>query len=254
MAANFLDPVFRPLLSLEPFFVILILSFVLTLIATLIYKFMTDQKMMKSLKEDLKKHQEELKKHRNNPTKMMEVQKAAMEKNMKYMMLSMKPTLVTFIPIILIFSWMNSALAFYPIAPTETFTTTLTLANSVAGNVSLELQDGLVLMSPNQQEITNHAASWEIKAVKEGSYFITYLVKDKTYTKEVLVTTEQRYEQAVKVLKNDPYVKQMTVSYRPLRVFGDNFSIFGWHPGWIGTYIILSIIFSLGLRKLMGLH
>ncbi|MBI4447344.1 DUF106 domain-containing protein [Candidatus Woesearchaeota archaeon] len=90
----------------EPYGLIII-SFILTLIVTLAYKFFTDQKLMKELKEEMKALQKEVKELKDHPEKMMEAQKKAMEKNMKYLMHSMKPTLITFIPIILIFGWLR---------------------------------------------------------------------------------------------------------------------------------------------------
>ena len=103
-----LDPVLSPFISLGHFWAVFLISLIIALIITLVYKWVTDQELMKTLKEDIKALQQEMKKLRDNPSKMMEVQKKAMEKNMKYMMQSMKPTLITFIPIIVIFGWMNS--------------------------------------------------------------------------------------------------------------------------------------------------
>ena len=86
---------------------LLLLSFLITLIMTVLYKFLTDQKLMKELKDDMKALQKEMKLLKENPSQMMEVQKKAMEKNMKYLMQSLKPTLITFIPILIIFEWMR---------------------------------------------------------------------------------------------------------------------------------------------------
>ena len=72
----------------------------ITLLITLIYKFTTDQDLMKQLKAELKELQAEMKALKSEPEKAMEVQKRAMQTNMKYMMQSMKATLFTFIPII----------------------------------------------------------------------------------------------------------------------------------------------------------
>ncbi|MFH1972869.1 MAG: EMC3/TMCO1 family protein [archaeon] len=105
---SFLDPVLGPVMSIPSPWNLLLISFILTTIITLIYKFVTDQKMMKELKDEMKAFQKEMKELKDNPSKMMEVQKKAMEKNMKYMMHSLKPTLITFIPIIFIFGWLRS--------------------------------------------------------------------------------------------------------------------------------------------------
>lgn len=108
MFNNLLDALLGPLLNMPDPYGLLAISFMITGLITLAYKFMTDQELMKSLKEELKEIQKELKKLKDNPEKMMEVQKKAMEKNMKYMMHSMKPTLITFIPIIIIFGWLRN--------------------------------------------------------------------------------------------------------------------------------------------------
>ena len=105
---SFFDAVFGPILGLPNPLGLLIISFILTAIITVIYKYMTDQELMKTLKEDIKAMQKQMKELKDNPEKMMAVQKEAMQKNMKYMMHSMKPTLITFIPIIIIFGWLRS--------------------------------------------------------------------------------------------------------------------------------------------------
>lgn len=89
---------------------ILIMSVILTLIITLIYKYTTDQILLKDLKGQVKSYQNQIKTLRANgeTDKIMEVNKKAMKLNMQYMKHSMKPMLYTFIPIILIFGWLKS--------------------------------------------------------------------------------------------------------------------------------------------------
>lgn len=105
---SILDPVLGPVMSIPSPWNLLLVCFILTGVITILYKYLTDQKMMKELKDDMKMHQKEMKELKDNPQKMMEVQKKAMEKNMKYMLHSMKPTLFTFIPIIFIFGWLRN--------------------------------------------------------------------------------------------------------------------------------------------------
>jgi len=109
MAYNsFLDPVLGPVMNIPSPWNIIVISLILTAIITIMYKFLTDQKLMKQLKGEMKDFQKEMKDLKDDPKKMMEVQKRAMEKNMKYMLQSLKPTLFTFIPLILIFGWLRS--------------------------------------------------------------------------------------------------------------------------------------------------
>lgn len=90
---------------------ILVMSFIITFFITIIYKFTTDQLLLKELKTQVKTYQVQMKEHKSNPQKLMEIQKESMGLNMKYMKHSMKPMLFTFIPIILIFGWLNTTSA-----------------------------------------------------------------------------------------------------------------------------------------------
>lgn len=244
------EPILAPFLRLPPFWSIFILSFLLSVLITLIYKVMTNQELMKSLREDMKKHQKEMKQLKNSPEKMMAVQKKVMQKNAKYMMQSFKPMIVTFIPIILIFGWLNSHYAYYPIKPDQEFTTSMFFNEGVSGKAELELPEDITVIGENVKEISEGKAEWKLKG-KKGEYIITYKFNGKSYNKEILITDEYRYKKAVKAV-NDNSVSTINIEYEKLKPLP--FKIFGWKPGWLGTYIIFSLIFSMSLRKLLKLH
>jgi len=86
---------------------LLVISFILTGAITLAYKYLTDQDKMKELKGEMKDTQKKMKEMKDQPDKMMSMQKDAMKKNMEYMKHSMRPTLFTFIPIVIVFSWLR---------------------------------------------------------------------------------------------------------------------------------------------------
>ena len=84
-----------------------LVSFIVTVVGILTYKYATDQDIMKSLKEEIKMLSNEAKKAKDTPEKMMELNKKAMEKNMSYMMHSFKPMMITMIPFGLFFIWLS---------------------------------------------------------------------------------------------------------------------------------------------------
>lgn len=108
MFDNFFNFIFGWAINLGSPFNIIMMSFILTFIITIMYKLLTDQILLKELKTQVKNHQKEMKNHKDDHQKMMEIQKQAMSLNMKYMKHSMKPMLFTFIPIILIFGWLRN--------------------------------------------------------------------------------------------------------------------------------------------------
>ncbi|MEA3430992.1 MAG: EMC3/TMCO1 family protein [Nanoarchaeota archaeon] len=240
-----LDPVFSPLLRLGTASALLIITIILAFLMTVIYKYTTNQSLMKDLKDELKTFQKQMKELRSNPGEMMKVQKKAMETNMKYMMHSFRSTIFTFIPIILIFSWLHGNLAYLPIMPGEQFTTTMHFNDGVFGNVELGIPDGLQLLSEKSLQIEDNSAVWILKG-DEGKYTLDYTLGEKIYSKEVLITTEQAYEIPDKLIKKDPNVSTISINNEKLKVFLG--------MGWFWTYIIFSIVFSMIFRKLFKVY
>lgn len=249
---SLLDPVFNPLLSLAPLWGLFIISLVISLIIVIAYKFMTDQNLMKILKEEIKSLQKEMKAFKHDPKKVMEMQKRAMEKNMKYMMHSMKPTLITFVPIILIFGWLNAHLAYNPITPGQEFTTSVLFKAGAEGSADVVVQEGMEVVGNATQPIIDGVATFRLKGT-DGEHVIQYKYKEKMYDKDVLITQEKKYSQPTEALKDDLYVSSINVEMEKVRPFG-SLSLFGWRPGWLGTYIIFSLVFSMALRKIMKVY
>ncbi len=108
---NFFNSVFGWAIEADPLGGLIFISFVLTLLITLAYKFMTDQDLMKSVKAEMKEIRKEMKEFKDNPEKVMELQKKSMDKSMIQMKNSFKPMLITFIPLIIIFGWLRSVYA-----------------------------------------------------------------------------------------------------------------------------------------------
>ena len=246
---SILNPVFGPFLALPPLLAMVIISLIIAVIIVLAYKYMTNQKEMKEMKDKLKEYQKKMKGLRNDPKALMAVQKEAMQLNMKYMTHSMKPTLITFLPIIIIYGWLSAHFGFLPIEAGDTFTTTVTFDKGITGLVEIRPTEEFSLLSNSTQEIINNTAKWELKAEKEGEYLIEYVYNDMVYTKEILITSEPEYKNPIRKVK-DSEIKEIRINNKPLKML----NIFGFKLGWIWTYIIFSIVFSIILRKILKVY
>lgn len=89
----------------------LILFFIIALITTLIQKYATDQKTLRSLKEEQKEINKELQQYRDKPEKMLEINKRNMKLMGDIMSLSMKSSFITMIPLVLLFRWFADTFA-----------------------------------------------------------------------------------------------------------------------------------------------
>ncbi len=229
------------LLILPPFWAMFSLSLIVSVLTVLIYKYATNQSLMKQLKDEMKAFQQEIKQLKDQPEKAMEVQKKAMETNMKYMSHSLRPTLITFIPIILLFGWVSAHFAFEPLALGEEFTLSVEL--SEPGNVSIEASAGLAVSGESTKVVKDSVAIFTLKG-EEGEHTVTVMAGAVSQT--ITVKIGKSYAQ-VKIPGRQAPIKQMTIGNKPLTVL----NLFGWKLGWLGTYILLSIIFSMALRRFL---
>lgn len=246
-----LNPVLMPLLNKSPFLAILLLSLVISLIIILVYKYFTNQEEMKRLKEEQKEYQKKMKELKNKPEEMMKIQKEAMKKNMDYMKHSFKATLITMLPVILIFGWMNAHLAYEPIYPGERYSITALFEKGVTGEAELIVGEGTELLSEPKQQI-NSEVTWNLRS-DEGEHILTVKTDSDEQSKKVLITKELSYEEPFSVFEHSE-IKQIKIDYnklQPLRSLSIPW-VSSW--GWLGLYIVLSLIFSIGLRKLFNVY
>ena len=108
---NFFNSIFGWAIEAGPLGGLIFISFVLTFLITLSYKYMTDQELMKSVKAEMKEIRKQMKEFKDDPSKVMELQKKSMDKSMVQMKNSFKPMLITFIPLIIIFGWLRGVYA-----------------------------------------------------------------------------------------------------------------------------------------------
>lgn len=244
---DFLNVIFAPLLMLPILWTVILLSLIVSVIIIVITKYTTDQALMKKLKDDMKEYQKQIKELKGNPAKAMEVQKKSMELNMKYMMHSFKPTIITFIPIILIFGWMSSTFAYESIKPNQEFSVSVFFEKNTGGNAEIAVPDEIKIVDDNIKKIENDKAMWALKGA-EGEHILEFIYNGERQQKSVLITNNEKYIEPSK--KTNGIIKLIQIDYKPKKIL----NLFGWKLGWLGTYIIFSIIFTMALRKVMRVY
>ena len=96
------------LITANPKTSLIIISTLITLVMTIVTKYVTNQTRMKELKDIQKACNIRLKENRNDPKVISEVNKQLMECSLELMKHSFKPMFYTFIPIIVIFWWIKN--------------------------------------------------------------------------------------------------------------------------------------------------
>ncbi|MCD4666367.1 EMC3/TMCO1 family protein [archaeon] len=108
LLSGIFDPTLGALVGWNPVWGLIVISFIMTLLSTLAYKYFTDQKYMKREKAEIKIMSKEMKELKDQPDEMMKKQKELMERNMKMMKHSFRPMLFTIIPFLVVFNWLNA--------------------------------------------------------------------------------------------------------------------------------------------------
>ncbi len=252
-------------LALGPLATITIVSLFISLIITLIYKFTTDQKAMASLKDEMNRLRKELKDSKD-PKKIAEINGKLMEKTMSQFRASMKPMIITMLPALLVLGWMQSTLAYQQLIPGEEFTTTAIFEKNANGEIELISPAGIRLMSEPKQKAAEKAM-WKLKG-SEGTYELEYHYGNEVYARDIIITKEWEYRDNLLEkdksflgmntgdkypIKKESLLKQIRIDHKPVHPLGA-ISLFGWQPGWLGTYIILSLVFSMLLRAALKVN
>ena len=245
-----MDPFSEFIFSLHPLASIAIIAFTVTLFTSLVYRFVTDQKVMQALKKELKDLQKMMKEHRDKPEKLMRIQKEAMEKNMQYMRHSMKPMLFTMLPLILMFGWLNAHIAYEPIAPGQTFEVWVEMQSGIQGTIELEIYPenaDFVFETSREQDIEDGEARWRLSG-PPGEYELRYHFEGETETQELLITDKPEYRSpTVGASGSFNRLNIGNEQVEPLSFLG-----IGWT--WIWSYILLSVGFSIVIRKVLKVH
>lgn len=250
---EFFNLIFGWLVEWNALGALIIITFLMTLIVTLIYKYATNQEAMKSAKDEMKEIQKKIKEAKDDPNKMMEHNKELMQKQMTMFKESFKPMLITLLPILLLFGWLNATLIYEPILPNQEFNTTLKFNTEIIGNVEIITPEFIKVIGNKIQEIKKDEekeewiARWTLKG-DEGMHTLKYKFKDKIFDKKVLITKEQKYEKPIEEISEENLIIEINNNKK---IFLD---ILGWKIGWLGTYIIFSLLFNMTLRKLLKVH
>lgn len=239
------------ILGWDYWILILVLSIIVTLISTLTYKYTTDQKKIKRYRKEVKEMQKEMKKHKDDQKKMMKIQQEMMKKNGELMKQSFKPMLYTFIPLMLLLGWMSATLAYEPIMPGVPFAITAQLDENYVGNLSainITSDKESVMIKKDTEFVPTEGKQvrWLLQAEEEGTY--NFLIEGKGFkeTKKVLVTSEKKYVAPTTTYSGS--LKKVVTSNKEVMI---DFGIF--KLNWLWSYIVMSVIMSIGLRKALGI-
>ena len=235
-----LDPLLAPLLKYDPKILVIGVSLLFALISAFATKYMTNQKLMKSHKEEMKKIQKQAKElSKTNPEKALSLQQKMMELNTVIMKESFKPMIITIIPFILIFGWLNANLTYIPIDAGVPFDVSAEISG--VGNATLEVlpSEGVEFISNSTVPINDELAVWKLKA-NNGSYTLKFHYDDVSEVHDLIIGDSYAKPEE----RHNSEIKKTIIGNEKLK-----FKFFGFEVSWFITYMLSSIILNILIRK-----
>ncbi|GEM_PF-2226233 len=256
ITGNFLNPIMSPLTAMNPALSLFLITVALAFLSILAYKYTTDQKALKKLREKTEKIQKRMKELQKEIGKNKNAQKEVTELNKEMLLISaeqmhhsMKSNLVTIIPFLLMFAWLGAHYAYQPLYPNQSFNITITSPKNitslsiVAPNVSI-LNTSLSVSSSKGNII--YSKTFTLKA-PAGTYNIVFKLGNVSFSKEIIVSNKSEYATPVEHYKDIGV--DLKVSNKPLK-----FNILGFKMSWFWYYFIIMMIFNSLFRKLMKVY
>jgi hypothetical protein len=143
---------------------------------------------------------------------------------------------------------MSSTFSYESIKPQQEFSISVFLEKNADGNIVLIAPEGITVVGDKSKKIENGKAEWALKGA-EGEHLIEFIYNGEKQQHTILVTTDGKYSSPTK--KTNGAIKSISVNYKKLVILPINYK--DWF-GWLGTYILFSIAFTIGLRKVMKVY
>ncbi len=254
--SSVLSPILDPLLTATgPFWTLLTVSVFVSFLSTIVYKYTTDQARLRRLKAEMKKFQKKIRKlQKEDPAKALQMQKKVLKTNGEYMKLSFKATLYTFLPLILFFGWLGASLALAPLGVGDEFSVEVSSSDYLNENVTLTLPQGISLLENQSLTKDISSASWSVRAMESGEFMFSWVTtRDDTITLPVIVSSS--HQKVVPL--NQTEVLQAQINEYPRLLIFDGVFFFKDVPwlsswGWLGAYLLFSLLFSFLTRRLLN--
>jgi uncharacterized membrane protein (DUF106 family) len=253
---------FLPFRSMNPWMGMIFISILTGLLMLFIFRYTSNQKGIKRVKNKIKAHLLELRLYKDSLSLSLKAQGKILLANFKYISYSTKPMLVMIIPLILILIQLNFWFAYDSLQEGQNVILKVKLKQdyspldtplTIVPSSAIEI-DSLPLRIERDKEI-----DWRLSINKNGVHDLKLSLGNQTFTKKISVGTsplskisplkveknflsQLTYPSEPPLPKNSP-VKTIEIVY-PQR----NLSLFGWRIHWIVGYFLLSIIFGFALK------
>lgn len=252
-----------PFSHFNPWFGLLFVSLLTSLLMLFIYKKTSDQEKIRRTKNLIKAYLLEMRLFQHDYRILLQTQKNLLLANLRYLTLNFKPLLVMMVPLFLLLAQLNLWFGYRNLKPDETFLLKIKLNSAVEVDraaLDLETPPGLEVETPVLRIIDENEADWRIRVRGRVESPLVITVNGERYRKEIVAGFKQLKKispirpgknlwlrliyPGEKPLPPGSYLEKIEITWPENRL-----SLLGlrWH--WLVAYFILTVIFALAFRR-----
>jgi hypothetical protein len=259
--ATLWDLIMAPAVRLHPWFAMIAISLVTSIVVLFVYKYTSNQKAMIRVKDKLKASFLAISLYRDSLRVIGTSSLRILKDNLHYMALNVVPLLVMIVPVLLVMVQLDGWYGHRPLRPGEEALVKARVDGErvMDGDVSLEVPMGLTVNAPPVRIPSEDEICWRVKALEEGDFDVTLRLGDGSVDKTVVVGTDAR---RVSLKRHEggfwdgffhpaePRIAAAGVHAISVDFSSSTMSVFGWHVHWIWVFLVLTLVFAFALRDL----
>ncbi len=253
---------FIPFRSMSPWVGMIIISFLTALLMLFVFRFTSNQKGIRNVKDKIKAHLLEIRLFKDSLRISLKAQGNILRYNLKYIGYSAKPLLVMIIPLVLILIQLNLWFGYNSLDPGQKAILKAELdADQSLLNTQfvIETSPGLEIESPPLRIEEENEVNWRLRATEPGIHELELMVNGQKVIKKVAVSQKKLSKiSPLKIRRNfidelfnpgeAPIPGKMPVKTIKIEYPDQPMSLFGWRIHWIIVYFALSIIFGFSFK------
>lgn len=256
------EVIFFPFRGMSPWVGMIVVSFLTGLLMLLIFRYTSDQKGIRKVKNKIKAHLLELRLFKDDLGTTLRAQGNILRYNLKYLVHSVKPMLVMIVPVVLIIIQLNLWFGYRSLEPGESALMKVTLgegSHPLEASLAAGPSTGAVLETPPLRMEEEGEIDWRLGGRQEGLHNLTLMIDGGNVTKEVAVGgmplarispvrirksfIDELLYPGEAPLPASSRVKKVEILYPAGRM-----SFFGWRVHWLVVYFVLSVIFGFAFK------
>jgi uncharacterized membrane protein (DUF106 family) len=252
------DVLFYPFRSLSPWIGMVLVSFLTGLLMLFVFKWTSNQKGIRQVKNKIKAHLLELRLYKDSLALQLKAQGNILRCNLKYIGYSAKPMVVMILPLVLIIIQLNFWFGYQSLTPNQSVLLKVKLKeNQNPMTLLLEIKPSpeIMIETPPLRIEEFREINWRFSAKEQGIHQLSLVLNGETVTKKVSVAQKPLSKiSPVKTGKNfipqvlypaePPLKARVPVKSIEIQYPTQNMNLFGWHIHWLIVYFVLSIIFG----------